>query len=108
MTLTLPAETEVRLQTLVAQRNQAPEAVIDAALEALLREAHAMQEAMPEQEVSSEQSQEHLRRLLLAATEEAKLVQAEPIDSPARAYYREGEVGRIIAEKFRKQGFDVD
>ena len=108
MILTLPAETEVRLQTLAAQRHQAPEAVIDAALEALLREAPDKQEAMPGQEVPSEQSQEHLSRLLLAATEQAKLVQAEPADSPARTYYRESKVGRIIAEKFRKQGFDVD
>ncbi len=107
MTLTLPAETEVRLQTLAALRNQPPEAVIDAALEALLREAPDKQEVVPGQEVSLEQSQEHLRHLLLAATEQAKLVQAEPADSPARTYYRDSEVGRIIAEKFRKQGFNV-
>lgn len=59
------------------------------------------------EEAAYQEEQARLRRLLLAATEDAKLVEPEPYDSPARTYYRESEVGKIIAEKFRKQGFNV-
>lgn len=110
MTLILAPETEKRLQALATRRNQPPEAVVDAALDALLREEPT--DEPPVQETDAENAhqarQAHLRRLLLAATEEAKQVEPEPYDSPARTYYRESEVGAIIAEKFRKQGFNVD
>ncbi len=87
------------------RRNQAPEAIVDAALEEYLRNEPAQDEAA--QEANYQKEQARLRRLLLAATEEIKLVEPAPYDSPARTYYRESEVGKIIAEKFRKQGFNV-
>lgn len=110
MTLTLAPETEKRLQALAARRNQPPEAVVDAALDALLREEPTDESSAAEADGENiyQERQAHLRRLLLAATEEAKQVEPEPYDSPARTYYRESEVGAIIAEKFRKQGFNVD
>jgi len=106
MTLTLAPETESRVLAAATRRNQAPEAIIDAALEEYLRNEPAQDEAA--QEAARQEEQARLRRLLLAATDEAKLVQPEPYDSPARTYYRESEVGKIIAEKFRKQGFNID
>ena len=91
------------------RRNQAPEAIVDAALEEYLRNEPAQDEAAQEanEEAAYQKEQARLRRLLLAATEEIKLVEPAPYDSPARTYYRESEVGKIIAEKFRKQGFNV-
>ena len=109
MTLTLAPKTEARLQALATQRNESPEAVVDAALEMLARNEPmhdgAAQEA--DEETAYQEEQARLRRLLLAATEEAKLVEPMPYDSPARTYYRESEVGKIITEKFRKQGFNM-
>lgn len=109
MTLTLPPETEARLQVLAARRNQPPEAVVDAALEMLARNEPVQDEAAQEadEEAAYQERQAHLHRLMAAALEEAKTVTPEPYDSPARTYYRESEVGKIIAEKFRKQGFNV-
>jgi hypothetical protein len=106
MTLTLAPETEARVLAAAARRNETPEAIVDAAIQAHLRDELMQDEAA--QEAAYQEEQARLRRLLLAATEEAKLVQPEPYDSPARTYYRESEVGKIIAEKFRKQGFNVD
>ena len=109
MTLTLAPETEARLQALAAQRNEAPEAVIDAALEMLSRNEPMHDEATQEadEEAAYQERQAHLHRLMAAALEEAKTVTPEPYNSPARTSYRESEVGKIIAEKFRKQGFNV-
>ena len=109
MTLTLAPETEARLQALAVQRNQAPEAVVDAALEMLARNEprHDETAQKADEEAAYQEEQARLRRLLLAATEGAKLVEPMPYDSPARTYYRESEVGKIIIEKFRKQGFNV-
>ena len=109
MTLTLTPETEARLQALVARRNEAPESVVNASLEMLARNEPVQDAAAQEadEEAAYQKEQDRLRRLLLAATEEAKLVEPMPYDSPARTYYREIEVGKIIAEKFRKQGFNV-
>ena len=106
MALTLTPEIESRVLAAATRRNQAPEAIIDAALEEYLRNEPAQDEA--DQEATRQEEQVRLRRLLLAATEEAKLVEPMPYDSPARTYYRESEVGKIIAEKFRKQGFNID
>ena len=61
-----------------------------------------------DEEVARQGEQDRLRRLLIAATEEAGLVQPIPYDSPARAHYRESGVGQIIADKFRKQGFNLE
>lgn len=110
MTLTLPAETEVRLQTLVAQRNQPPEAVIDAALEALLREAPVSETpdtGLQQEPETEEERQTRLHAVLAQLLPKAHEIVPEPYDSPARTYYRESEFGKIVAEKFRKQGFDV-
>ena len=89
-----------------AQRNEAPEAIINAALGEHLHDEPAQDEAAQEADYQGEQSR--LRRLLLAATEEAKMVKPEPFDFPARTYYRESEYGKLLAEKFRKQGLNVD
>ena len=111
MTLTLPAETEVRLQTLAVQRNQAPEAVIDAALEALLREMPAPEtpsgSGFQEEPETEEECQTRLHAVLAQLLAKAHEIVPEPYDSPARTYYRETEFGKIVAEKFRKQGFDI-
>ena len=109
MALTLTPEIESRVLAEASRRNQAPDAVIDAALEALLRQAAPQDEMAPEadEEAAYQEQQAHLHRLMAAAIEEAKTVTPEPYDSPARTYYRESEYGKIIAEKFRKQGFNV-
>ena len=110
MTLTLPAETEVRLQTLAAQRNQAPEAVIDAALEALLREAPVSKTPLGSEQnrpETEEERQTRLHAVLAQLLPKAHEIVPEPYDSPARTYYRESEYGKSVAEKFRKQGFNV-
>ena len=70
MTITLAPETGVRVLAAAARRNEAPEAVVDAALEAYLPDEPAQDEAVREAD--------------------------------------ESEVGKIIAEKFRKQGLNVD
>lgn len=106
MALTLTPNSESRVLAAARRRNQAPETIIDAALEEFLRNEPAQDEAA--QEAAYQEEQTRLRRLILAATEAAKLVEPEPYDSPARTYYRESEVGKIIAEKFRKQGFNID
>lgn len=109
MTLTLTPETEARLLALVAQRNEAPEVVVDVALDALWQNGTKQDESAQEadEEAAYQERQAHLHRLMAAALEEAKTVTPEPYDSPARTYCRESEVGKIIAEKFRKQGFNV-
>ena len=110
MALTLTPEIESRVLAEATRRNEAPDAVIDAALRALQRaepvQAEVAQEA--DEEAAYQGEQDRLRRLLLTATEEAKRVQPEPYDSPTRTYYRESAVGKIIAEKFREQGFNID
>lgn len=72
MTITLAPKTEARVLAAAARRNEAPEAIIDAALGEYIHD------------------------------------EPEPYDSPARTYYRESEYGKILAEKFRKQGLNVD
>lgn len=110
MALTLTPEAETRVLAEAARRNQAPEAVIHAALEAYLRDEPARDEATQEadEEAAYQEEQDRLRRLLIAATEEARLVQPMPYDSAARTHYRQSAVGQIIADKFRKQGFNLD
>ncbi|MGI4788991.1 MAG: hypothetical protein ACRYFS_09085 [Janthinobacterium lividum] len=107
MTLTLAPETEARLQTLAAQRNQPPEAVIDAALEALIREEPTQAAPAEEGGETEEEKQKRLHALLNDLVAKASEIVPEAYDSPARTYYRESEVGEIIAEKFRKQGFNI-
>lgn len=109
MTLTLAPKTEARLQALVAQRNEAPEAVIDAALEMLVQNESAQDEAAQEadEEAAYQEEQTRLHALMDDLLAKAHEIVPEPYDSPARTYYRESEVGKIIAEKFRKQGFNV-
>ncbi len=109
MTFTLTPETEARVLAAAARRNEAPEAVVDAAIKALLRE-EPVQDASAEEaddETAYQERQAHLHRLMAAALEDAKTVEPEPYDSPARTYYRESEYGKLLAEKFRKQGFNV-
>jgi len=106
MTITLAPETEARVLAAAARRNEAPEAIINAALGEYLHDESVQDEAA--QEATYQEEQTRLRRLLLAATEEAKMVEPMPYDSPARTYYRESEYGKILAEKFRKQGLNVD
>ena len=81
MALTLTPEIESRVLAAATRRKQAPEAIIDAALEEYLRNEPEQDEA--EQEAARQEEQDRLRRLLLVATEEAKLVEPMPYDSPA-------------------------
>ena len=109
MTLTLAPETEARLQALAAQRKEAPEAVADAALEMLARNEPAQDEATQEadEEAAYQKEQARLHALMDDLLAKAHEIVPEPYASPARTYYRESEVGKIIAEKFPKQGFNV-
>jgi len=109
MALTLTPETESRVLAAAARRNQAPEALIDAALTALLRD-EPLQTAPAEEadEESDEERQTRLRRLMAAVLEEARTQEPEPYDSPARTYYRNHPFAQGVAEKMRQQGFNVD
>jgi predicted transcriptional regulator len=105
MTLTLAPETEASLQILAALRNEAPEAVVDAAIKELLRQEPVQD--TPAVGESEEDRQRRLHALMDDLLAKAHEIVPEPYDSPTRTYYRESEVGKIIAEKFRKQGFNV-
>ncbi len=107
MTLILAPETEKRMQVLAAWRNQPPKAVVDAALDALLREEPISEHLAQQTDESEEDRQKRLHALLNDLVAKAHEIIPEPYDSPVRTYYRESEVGEIIAEKFRKQGFNI-
>ena len=108
MALTLTPETESRILAEAARRNQAPEAVIDAALEALLRDEPMPSALENAAEESNEEKQTRLRRLMTAVLEEARTQEPEPYDSPARTYYRNHPFAQGVAEKMRQQGFNID
>ena len=107
MTLKLAPETETRLQALAAQRNQPPEAVVDAALEALMREEPVQEPSVEEADETEEERQTRLHALLSDLIAQAHEIVLEPYDSPSRTYYRQSAFGQILAEKFREQGFNV-
>ena len=107
MALTLTPEIESRVLAEASRRNQAPDAVIDAALKALLRDDPVQDEAAQEADESEEDRQKRLHALMNDLLAKAHEIVPEPYDSPSRTYYRESEFGKILAEKFRKQGFNV-
>ncbi len=105
MTLTLPPETEARLQALVAQRNEPPEAVVDAALEALWQKKPIPGEAMEE---AAETEQKRMRDLLASVQAQARLLPPVPPEQRTTGSAPEEQAfGEIVAEKFRRQGFNV-
>ena len=103
MTLTLAPETEARLQALAARRNEAPEAVVDAALEMLARNEPTQDAAAQkaDEETAHQKEQDRLHALMDDLLAKAHEIVPEPYDSPTRTHYRESEVGKIIVEKFR-------
>ena len=105
MTLTLTPKTEARLQALVAQRNEAPEAVVDAALEALWQNA-PMQDGEAQEATDSEQKR--MRDLLASVQAQARLLPSvSPEQTATGSSPEEQAFGEIVAEKYRKQGFNV-
>lgn len=112
MTLTLTPETEARLLSVAARRNQTPEVVVDTAIEQLWQQGPPHGEVVPdagprERDESEQDRQERLHALMDELIAKAHATVPEPDDSPARTYYRASKVGRIIAAKYRKQGFNV-
>ncbi len=105
MTLTLAPETEAQLQALAARRNEAPEAVVDAAIKTLLRE-EPVQDAPAEE--ADESEQKRMRDLLASVQAQARLLPPVPPEQRAAgASPEEQAFSEIVAEKFRKQGFNV-
>lgn len=104
MILTLAPETEARLQALAARRNEAPEAVVDAALKRLLQD-----EPQPEAPAAKDDSeQQRMRELLASVQAQARLLPPVPPEQRATASSPEEEAfGEIVAEKYRKQGFNI-
>ena len=101
MTVTLTPRAEARLQALAERRGQAPEAVIETALDALPEQESAGPSSADEAE------QARLRQAMADILAEAQTLVLEPPDSPARTYYRDSSFGEIVAEKFRRQGFNL-
>ena len=105
MALTLTPEIESRVLAVATRRNQAPEAVIDAALEALLREEPTQDEAA--QEVNAGE-QKRMRDLLASVQAQARLLPpVSPEQSATGSAPEEQAFGGIVAEKYRKQGFNI-
>ena len=105
MTLTLAPETEARLQALAAQRNEAPEAVVDAALEMLLRNEPTPDEPVEE---GTDAEQKRMRDLLASVQAQARLLPpVSPEQRTTGSAPEEQAFGAIIAEKYRKQGFNI-
>lgn len=105
MALTLTPEIETRVLAEATRRNQAPEAVIDAALKALSREAPTLDAPG---RGTADGEEKRMRDLLAAVQAESRLLPPFPSEqTEAGSVPEEQAFGEIIAEKFRKQGFNL-
>ncbi len=105
MALTLTPEIETRVLAEAARRNQPPEAVIEAALKALSREAPTPDAS---RKGTADGEEKRMRDLLAAVQEQARLLPPVPPEQTETGSAPEEQAfGKIIAEKFRKQGFNV-
>ncbi len=104
MALTLTPEIESRVLAVATRRNLAPEAVIDAALESLLRDDPPQDEATAQETADGEQKR--MRDLLAAVQAQAQLLPPVPPEQRASGSAPEEQAfGEIVAEKYRRQGF---
>ena len=105
MALTLTPETETRVLAEAARRNQPPEAIIDAALEALSRQEPTLN-APAEQTATAEEKR--MRDLLAVVQAQSRLLPLVPPEQTETGSAPEEQAfGEIVAEKYRKQGFNV-
>ena len=112
MTLTLAPETEARLMAVATERNMAPEAVIDAAIDALFNPSQInhseVSATTPEAALAADiAEQARLRAVMFELIAEAQALEHEPFDSPSRKAYRDKPTDDVIVEKFCRQGFNL-
>ncbi len=107
MTLTLAPETEARLRAVATEKNMAPEAVIDAALEALLNPEAILLQAPKEVAAQDTPEQARLRAVLLEVIAKAQALEGEPRQEQQEQAPEERLFGEIITEKYRGQGFQL-
>ncbi len=106
MTLTLAPETEARLQAAAARKGLAVEEVIDTLLRYDLAETSG--EAMTESEtVQDTAEQARLRTALFNVAAKAQALTPIPSRPGSEQTEEERMFGEIIAEKYRKQGFNL-
>ena len=105
MALTLTPETETRVLAEATRRNQPPDAVIDAALQALSRQEPTLK--TPERQ-TADAEEKRMRDLLSAVQAQSRLLPPVPPEqTEIGAAPEEQAFGEIITEKFRKQGFNI-
>lgn len=104
MPLTLSPETEARLLRLAAEQGTTPDAVIENFMD---NAPHAL----PEPAETDAEEQARLHREFAVLLEEARAVSfavaAQPLPQTGELAPEEAEYGRIVTEKFRRQGFNV-
>lgn len=106
MTLTLAPETEGRLRAAAAQHGLAPEEFIDVLLRQDLTEA--VPKAAPElPPVQDTPEQARLRAVLFDVVAKAQALVSKSAPSVPEQAEEERLFGEIIAEKYRKQGFNL-
>jgi len=103
MTLTLAPETEARLRAASKETGLAPEEVIDA----LLRQEKTTSMPANDTAIAEQKEQARLHAVMAKILDEAETLVPDPPDSPTRTAYGNSVVAELIAEKFRRQGFNV-
>lgn len=104
MTVTLTPQAEARLQALAERRGQAPDAVIETALDALQQQENA---APPAPLGADEAEQARLHQVMDEILAQARARVPGSGDAAARQAYRDAPVDAAIVEKYRRQGFDL-
>ncbi len=107
MTLMLKPETEARLLAAARQKGLPPEEVIDAALEALLREGPTPTQAPETDSVQDTPEQARLRAALFDVIAKAQALVPEPRREDPEQAPEERLYGEIITEKYQRQGFNL-
>lgn len=107
MTLTLAPETEARLLAAAAQKNLAPEEVIDAALEALLNSGPAPTKVTGLPAVQDTLEQARMRAALFDVIAKAQARVSKPRPEKPEQAEEERLFGEIVTEKYRRQGFNL-
>ena len=105
MTLTLAPETEARLRAAAAQKGLAPEEVIDILLRQDTTQSVSNAPELPSAQDTLEQ--ERLQAVLLDVIARAQAMAPEPCPPNPEQAEEERLFGEIIAEKYRKQGFNL-
>ena len=97
MTLILAPETEARLRAAAAQEGLAPEEVIDVLL----------QQSLDADVPAADAEQERLQGVFECFYAKALALKPEPAIENLDRAPEEVQVGEIIVEKYRKQGFNL-